>query len=76
MRHVPLTVYCVSSLGGGAEDMMPAITMRFFQSVASQREEAWREKHGDGPVPADAKNRDVVWRALERKLAKLQQGVG
>ncbi len=47
-----------------------------LQRQLRQREEAWREKHGDGPVPADAKNRDVVWRALERKLAKLQQGVG
>lgn len=39
----------------------------------AQKEAAWREQHGgEGPVPEQAKNRDVVWRALERKLQRAQ----
>ena len=44
-----------------------------LQRQLSQKEAAWRAKHGgEGPVPEQAKNRDVVWRALERKLQRSQ----
>ncbi len=40
----------------------------------AEKERAWREAHpGAAAVPEEAKRRDVVWRALERKLARLDE---
>ena len=41
-----------------------------------ERESEWRKANsefpGDVPVPEESKRRDVLWRALERKLAKAE----
>ena len=46
-----------------------------LRAQIGQREAAWRsanpEHPADAPLPPEAKNRDVVWKALERKLQRV-----
>ena len=57
-----------------AHDEEPTVTPAELRRRLQRREEEWREAHPDHPpdeaVPGEAKNRDVIWRALERMLER------
>ena len=57
-----------------ARDEEPTVTPAELRRRLQRREDEWREAHPDHPpdeaVPAEAKNRDVIWRALERMLKR------
>ena len=59
----------IGGSGGGADDPDE------IRTKLRERESNWRAAHPeharDAPVPAEAKRRDVVWRALERKLERV-----
>ena len=66
---------------GGEEEASGAAELASLRRQLQQKEAAWRAQHGGGggsggadgaPVPAEAKNRDVVWRALERRVQRAE----
>ena len=72
---------------GGEEEASGAAELASLRRQLQQKEATWRAQHGGGgggggsgggggaddvPVPAEAKNRDVVWRALERRVQRAE----
>ena len=61
-------------MAGG--EAAPAEQAAELRARLSQREVEWREAHPDHPaavaVPPEVKRRDVLWRALERKLQRAE----
>ncbi|KAL1508046.1 hypothetical protein AB1Y20_007642 [Prymnesium parvum] len=59
-----------------AEGSAVTATPAELRDQLARREAAWRKDHPEhpetAPVPDEVKNRDVVWKALERKLNRLE----
>jgi|TARA_B100000524_G_scaffold57269_2_gene26635 hypothetical protein len=60
----------LSAENGGQEN--GAARIEAITEMLQRREREWRVKSGEegGVVPAAVKNRDVVWRAMERMLER------
>lgn len=66
-------------MGGGAS-ASGGETAAELRALIKQREGEWRAAHPEHPtkeaVPLEAKRRDVVWKALERKLQRAEEREG
>ena len=61
---------------GGGAPASPAAQVETLRGQLQQRESEWRSanpEHAEGaPVPDEVKRRDVLWKALERKLERAE----